>query len=130
MAAVYQLIVDNTPANYGQGKWVPIGKPLWGTDGGDGFGLAVALSANGYRVAVGASQKKTSVGYVRIYDYDHVADVWNQVGKDLRGAAYLDKFGTEVQLSADGLTLAVGVIASDANGDDSGHVQVFDLANL
>ena len=107
--------------------WEKMGQSILGTSGGDGLGLTVALSSDGSRVAVGASQKKTGVGYVRIFDYDEDMNEWNQVGFDLNGIEHLEKFGTDIQLSASGNILAVGSIGSDANGDDSGHAIVFDL---
>ena len=107
--------------------WEQMGQSIMGTSAGDGLGLTVSLSSDGTRVAVGASQKDTGVGYVRIFDYDEAINEWKQVGFDLNGIEHLEKFGSDVQLSASGNILAVGSIGSDANGDDSGHAIVFDL---
>ncbi|CAB9516349.1 expressed unknown protein [Seminavis robusta] len=110
-------------------QWVQMGQTILGAEEGDGLGVTVDLSADGMRVAIGAQQKKTSVGYVRVLDYDEASDIWIDAGQNnLTGAFHLDKFGSDVQLSTNGQFLAVGAIGADSNGDDSGHVQVFELS--
>lgn len=126
MAQVYQLRENSN----GSLEWRQIGQTFLGDLQDDGLGLTVALSGDGQRFVVGASQKKGGVGYVQIFDYDNEMDEWVQLGADLQGENDMDKFGTEVVLSSDANILAVGTIASDANGEDSGYVQVFNLKAL
>lgn len=129
LVRVYQLVVVDENS-YGSFSWQRLGETFLGAVEGDGLGLTVALSRNGSRIAMGANQKKTGNGYVRVFDLDEDDGKWKQVKKDIfEGSALKDKFGSSVQLSADGNILAVGTIGSDANGDDSGQVQVFDLQN-
>ena len=53
-----------------------------------------------------------------------------QIGQDIDGEAAGDFFGTGVSLSADGTTLAIGACFNDGdNGEDSGHVRVFENQN-
>jgi hypothetical protein len=102
-----------------------------GNAASDDFGLSIALSANGYRIAVGATQKTTGAGYVRVLDYNQATLSWDELSNQpLRGAVELEKFGTDVQLSADGTVLAVGVPAGGLNGEELGHVKVLDLRGL
>lgn len=126
MAQVYQL----QETDDGNQLWTQFGQTFLGELEDDGLGLTVALSDHGLRFVVAASQKNGGTGYVRIFDFDIEKDEWIQLGSDLRGENDLDKFGTEVVLSRDANTLAVGTIASDLNGEDSGHVQVFNLKAL
>lgn len=51
--------------------------------------------------------------------------VWTQVGSDLDGTAVADNAGKAVALSADGLTLAVGIPGHDGKGNDAGRVVVY-----
>jgi hypothetical protein len=51
--------------------------------------------------------------------------LWTQVGSDLDGTAVADNAGKAVALSADGLTLAVGIPGHDGNGNNAGRVVVY-----
>ena len=125
LARAYRLTEED-----GDYVWTQMGESIFGTFAGDGLGLTVALSADGFRLIVGASQKKNGVGYVRVLDYDEANDSWVPLGQELVGENIPDKFGSDVQISSDGNRLAVGVIASDGNGDDAGQVQVYNIAEL
>ncbi|RIA11108.1 putative secreted protein (Por secretion system target) [Flavobacteriaceae bacterium MAR_2010_72] len=48
-----------------------------------------------------------------------------KIGQDIDGELVNDYFGYSVSLSADGSIVAVGAYANDGNGNDSGHVRVF-----
>ena len=108
------------------------------TDGGNRFGEAVSLSADGNTLAVGASGEESNAtgiggdqndnsavqsGAVYVFRFDGAA--WSQ-------QAYVkasnteadDRFGLPVSLSADGNTLAAGAIGEDSiatgiNGDQN-----------
>ena len=54
------------------------------------------------------------------------AQVWNQIGNVIKGAAAEDFFGSSVSLSADGLMLAIGAPENDGNGTNAGHVRIFE----
>lgn len=124
---IYRLIVDDL----GTAAWEEIGEIL-GAAESDEMGGTLMLSASGSRLAVGASQRDRDggTGYVQIFDYNNSANAWNKNGPNLEGVAEGDRFGAEVQMSSNGLVLAVGAIASDTNGDDSGDVHVFNLGDL
>jgi len=97
-------------------------------DAGDYFGYAVALSADGSTLAVGAPLESGSAHVVNggddnntpaagaVYVYRHVAGGWAPEAY-VKGSHTLnsDAFGYSLALSADGSTLAVG-----APFDDSG----------
>jgi len=103
------------------------------TDAGDWFGLALALSADGDTLAVGAPLEsgaspdiggdQTSNGLLKA----GAVYVFSRVGSDWRNPAYIkasnpgakDWFGFAVALAGDGRTLAVG--APEEDGIGGGH---------
>ena len=53
---------------------------------------------------------------------------WSQIqlGLDIDGEAADDQSGISVSLSSDGRRVAIGANLTDSNGNDSGHVRVYD----
>ena len=98
---------------------------------GDNFGRAVATSADGKTIIVGAYDDEiganTSSGVV--YVYDRVGSSFNQVGI-LTGSYAVDandNFGISVATSADGKTIIVGVYNDEIGANaSSGVVYVYD----
>ena len=99
------------------------------TEAGDGFGYAVALSADGNTLAasayledsnatgVGGNQADNSAdGAGAVYVFTRAVDVWTQHAyvKASNTSAF-DYFGERVALAGDGNTLAVGAIGEDSN---------------
>jgi len=125
--------------------WTQIGDDIDGEAAGDKSGEAVSLSADGNRVAIGASDNGdnlalsshvatiqggssvrsnvNSPGHVRIYQWSGSA--WEQLGVDIDGEAAGDESGSSVSLSSDGNRVAIGAVWNDDNGTDSGHVRVY-----
>ena len=96
---------------------------------GDSFGGAVALSADGKTLAVGALYDDVSgnkdQGSVTVYGRSGKSWTEEKVLVSDTGNAE-DWFGYSVALSADGNTLAVGAVYADVNGNkDQGAVSVF-----
>lgn len=111
-------------------KWWKLGNDIDGEAAGDHFGSAIAVSADGDRVAVGAfgnDGNGAESGHVRVYELNDTT--WEQVGSDIDGEATGDSSGYAVALSADGNRLAIGAPHNDGNGLKSGHVRVFDWRN-
>lgn len=54
---------------------------------------------------------------------------WYQVGSDIDGEAADDRSGFAVSLSANGNRIAVGAPYNDDNGEDAGHVRVYELCD-
>jgi hypothetical protein len=106
------------------GIWSQVGSDLDGEFTGDLFGIAISLSADGTRIAVGAIENDdyiTNAGHVRIFE--ETGDVWSQVGNDIDGEFAGDNSGQSVSLSADGTTVAIAAIKNDGTGINSGHVR-------
>ncbi|MFN8721556.1 MAG: beta strand repeat-containing protein, partial [Rhodospirillales bacterium] len=112
----------------------------------DNFGIAVALSADGMRLAVGANNDDgagnvaTGSGAVRLFTFSDGAFGGGQlvgtIGKGYTGVGNIDVealeasdlFGESVALSADATKLAVGAIGDDGNSNsfsESGAVYLF-----
>lgn len=112
-------------------SWGQIGQDIDGEDGSDYSGTAIKLSSDGSRIAVGAFHNDgggpgQARGHVRVYDYEDSS--WNQIGNDINGEGIFDMSGSYIDLSSDGTRLAIGAIINDGeNGEDSGHVRVYEL---
>lgn len=103
-----QLPGGVTLADWNGTAWVQAGSVLEGEAGGDGFGGSLSLSADGNRLAVGASSNDgggATAGHVRVFQFS--SGDWTQVGADIDGQAG-DSFGASVSLSADGNRLVGG----------------------
>ena len=49
-----------------------------------------------------------------------------QIGQDIDGEAADDNSGISVSLSSDGNTVAIGALYNDGNGNDAGHVRIYE----
>ncbi|MBL4709706.1 MAG: T9SS type A sorting domain-containing protein [Flavobacteriales bacterium] len=108
------------------GTWIQQGGDIDGEAAGDQSGVSVSISADGSTVAIGAFENDgngTFSGHVRVYKF--ISGVWTQQGSDIDGENAFDFSGESVQLSADGLTIAIGADGNDGNGVDAGHVRVY-----
>jgi hypothetical protein len=97
--------------------WVQVGNTFYGQLDSEGFGLAVAISANGTRVVAGAprnSINSSHPGQVRVYDL--VDGRWGQTGDTLVGPTPDSLFGSTVAISADGSRIVAGAPAYEAPG--------------
>lgn len=105
---------------------VQIGTDINGKAVYDESGGAVALSADGQRLALGArlnNDNGIKSGHVRVFE--SLNNSWVQLGDAIEGEAAYDEFGGAVAWSLDGQRLAIGAALNDGNGFDAGHVRVF-----
>jgi MYXO-CTERM domain-containing protein len=109
--------------------WVQLGADINGEAANDESGRSLALSSNGYTLAVAAPDNTGNAarsGHVRVYRYNNaVGEVgaWGQLGGDIDGEGSGDQSGQSIALSSDGNVLVVGTPETDANS--SGHVSVY-----
>ena len=106
--------------------WTQRGDDIDGEAAGDRAGFSVALSSDGTTVAVGAHMNDgngVDSGHVRIYQWDGTA--WTQLGTDIDGEADNNYSGASVSLSSDGTIVAIGAPDNSGNGDDAGHVRIY-----
>ena len=107
--------------------WVQLGGDIDGEAAGDESGESISLSSDGTIVAIGAPNNDgggEDAGHVRVYEYS-VGD-WVQLGSDIDGEAAGDNSGISVSISSDGTIVAVGAGLNDGNGDNAGHVRIYE----
>jgi hypothetical protein len=107
---------------YQDETWMWLGQTI---AGGPFFGHAVAISAEGNIVAVGAAEADTKGSFVQgqVQIYQLISDLWTLRGNSLDGDLVGANFGYSIALSGNGLVLAVG-----ASGNDQtvgGYLQTF-----
>ena len=126
-AALAAVFVSGSPAGAQASPfWTQTGTDIDGEAGGDESGEAVAISADGNTVIVGAFRNDgngTNSGHARIYTYDGTN--WVQVGADIDGENAFDESGTAVAISADGNTVIIGARVNSGNGLGSGHARIY-----
>tara|TARA_X000001036_G_scaffold183434_1_gene173407 strand:- start:215 stop:2356 length:2142 start_codon:yes stop_codon:yes gene_type:complete len=118
---IYQYI-DNV--------WRQLGKDIDGEKAFDFSGFSTALSSDGDIIAIGAYSNDggaANSGHVRIYQY--IDNDWRQLGKDIDGENAYDYSGYSIDLSSNGKIVAISARRNDGNGDNSGHVRVFEYKN-
>ena len=110
--------------NFGQ---IQIGENINGDTAQDLFGTSSSISSNGNRIAVGATEDRTSdsgAGYVRVFE--NQLGTWVQIGQDLGGDEVFNEFGASVSLSSDGNVVAIGAPMTDSSVFTSnGKVKIF-----
>ena len=110
-------------------NWNSLGNEtaLYG-ESGDNFSYGLSLSANGNIMAIGVHDySSNNKGQVKIYEYDYANTEWD-VKATLLGDKSTEKFGAAVDLSSDGLILAVGAPYHRISGSGSeflGKVSVY-----
>ena len=55
---------------------------------------------------------------------------WVQIGGDINGETTDDQSGFSVSLSSDGYTVAIGAYMNDTNGENSGHVRIYNYNTI
>jgi len=108
--------------------WTQIGNDIDSEKIGDRSGHAVSLSADGGRVAISADFNNDNgprSGHVRIWEFNDTD--WVQIGNDIDGEAPYDISGTSISLSSDGGRVAIGAPTNDGNGNNSGHVRIWEF---
>jgi hypothetical protein len=121
---------------YDNGEWVQMGQDVDGkvtTINGEDLttisGISVSLAGQGNRLAIGEvnlnSTQTTSVGKVRIYDYNTANQQWQQLGQDINSQdidgnlIFNDNFGSSVSLDFLGSILAIGAPYNNNTGQVS-----------
>ena len=106
---------------YDGAAWVQLGADIDGEAAGDYSGGAVAMSAAGTTVIIGAfgnDGNGTMSGHARVFTL--VDGNWLQVGGDIDGEAAYDLSGDSVSMNDAGTTVIIG-----ADGITSGHARVY-----
>jgi Flp pilus assembly pilin Flp len=108
------------------GTWTQLGGDINGVSPFEDAGYRVALSEVGNIVAISSVSSNANglhSGHVRIFE--NLGGVWTQIGEDINGEASEDYSGYGIALSASGNIIAIGSPWNDGNGNNSGHVRIF-----
>jgi Flp pilus assembly pilin Flp len=111
------------------GAWTQMGNDIDGEEAKDQMGSSVALSSDGMILAAGSRNALEGKGHVQIFEWSN--DAWNQIGDKIVGENMKDWFGggSGVDLSSDGMIVAISSISNCDNGCNSGHVRIFEWEN-
>ena len=114
-----------------EGTWQQLGEdiniesPIFA----DQFGYSVALNGDGTRLLVGAVQHSSRKGFAKVYKFEQ--DTWTQVGSTIQGTGDSDRAGYDVDISRDGVRIAIGALLDDndtnTNITNSGSISVYQL---
>ena len=113
-------------------SWKQLGNIIDGEAKKDNSGSALALSADGTTIAIGAhanSDAGQRSGHVRVYRWFKSIHSWKQLGNDIDGEVAGDNSGSSVALSANGEVIAIGAPFAGGNGLASGQIRVFKWQN-
>ena len=106
--------------------WTQLGSDIDGEAEDDYSGYSVSMSSDGTIVAIGAAYNDANgnqSGHVRVFKLE--SNGWIQLGEDINGEEAGDQSGLSVSMSSDGTIVAIGAAYNDANGDNAGHVRVY-----
>ena len=117
---VYNNILSHTNTN---GNWLQLGNDIL-PDGVNIFGIKIALSADGNRLAVAYTKINPDRNSVKIYELQN--DQWTQLGETLLSGNVGGIVYSSIDLSDDGSVIAIG---SAYQGHDSGVVHTFNYRN-
>ncbi len=112
---VYEFLNNN---------WSQLGSDILGNGSFQRFGWSISLSDLGDVLAVGAPQGNKS----SIYKFNN--GNWLNIGNPIIGENISDECGYSVCLSSNGNKVAIGSTNNVGNGNNSGHVRVYDLSSL
>lgn len=104
--------------------WLQMGGDVDGYYSGEHKGYSVALSSDGFTLAVGAPTDCDSKGYVEVFTYNTSTSSWELKGSRLNGVSFDDRYGEAVSLSNDGNRLAVGSPYSEESGKNLNPIQL------
>jgi FG-GAP repeat len=115
-------------------RWIAVGPPIGGESPDELTGCAIALSADGQILAIGAALNDANgrnSGKVKVYHQPTaLAQPWTQIGGDLLGDTANNYFGSAIGLSADGQHLAIGAPnCGQDNGPQNGAVMLYQQVN-
>ena len=116
--------------NTSTSTWIQKGSTIFGTTN-DQYGYSVALSRDGTKWIAGGrfitdpSRNGNRTGGARVYEWNGFTNDWVQVGQTLYGENIDDRFGENVEISADGTRIAIGAPYNSGGPTRSGHVQIY-----
>ena len=108
------------------GVWTLKGDTIWGDAAFDHLGTSVAINNDGSQIIISATNNDSTAnnaGQVKVFNFNGTN--WTQKGNDLYGFNDSDLFGSSVDISNNGNTIAVGATNNDESYDNAGQVCVY-----
>lgn len=106
--------------------WVQRGVDLNGEAASDNFGVALSMSQDGTKLAVGARYNDaggSNAGHVRVFNWN--GSSWVQMGADIDGFQVDMAFGSAVSISNTGTRVAIGTPLYNGTIGDQGIARVY-----
>jgi len=103
---------------------------LYGELNFDKFGVSTSINELGNIIAVGGHTNDgngDNSGHVKVFEYGN--DKWIQMGYDIDGESGGDESGYSISLSSDGQRIAIGATKNNGDGNQRGHVRVYEFVN-
>lgn len=107
--------------------WQQKGADLPGNEEYENIGTSTCMSNDGHTVASGAPQYGNLFGRVIVHSWN--GNAWVQKGTDLVGLISSERFGTSVDITADGNLLAIGARTNSVSAATSGAVRMYEWNN-
>jgi hypothetical protein len=112
-------------------EWSQKGADLDGEEVYSGAGIAVDMSSDGNILAVGAHENSEAgyhAGHTRVFQWNNRIQGWKQMGADINGESESDYSGSAIDISSNGMILAIGAYLNDGeDSNDIGHVRVYEF---
>ena len=108
--------------------WVQVGASISGAGQSAEAGSAVAIAADGGRVAIGSTGDSMSGtgDAAQVYDWDGNQSLWIQAGPTFTGRGNGDIFGASTALARNGGLVAIGAPSAGWGGNTEGYVRLFE----
>lgn len=110
--------------------WRPLGQTIMGDHENHNLGTAVALSADGMTIVIGAPNfgvnnkgVYSKFGHARVYQYNDTISTWVQLGDDVDVGTSNEMIGFDVDINDNGTIVAIG---SRSVSNKRGRVRVFE----
>jgi len=111
-------------------QWMQYGNEMTGEGNQEWFGASLCMSADGTTIISGAYLNDAlAFNGGRVSVYQHNGSGWQKIGQDILGNVANDNVGWAVSANANGSIIAVGITGSDANGTNSGKVNVYEYVS-
>jgi len=106
------------------GSWTQIGEDIEGDFANNTLGHVVSLSGDGSIVAFSAGQSNGNPPWQHVRVYRNNGGSWTRISEDITDEA--DNSAFSISLNSDGSIMAIGAPLSDENGNNIGHVRVYE----
>ena len=110
--------------------WIQLGNDIDGETSNEFSGNAISLNSDGTILAISTSlgnYNGFNSGHVKIYQ--NTNGTWSQIDNTIVGQSTGDYSGVSISLSSDGTFIAIGASNNDDNGENSGHVKIYQNTN-